>query len=121
MTKRNERVPPPPPADGWTLRFADTFVSTGWEALCAQFPGPTRRAFEQLERDPLEHSSRQHQLRGSQATTTVRAELLPQWQYEVLGAARVLYAIDREKRTVWLTGASVGHPKKTERGVRRRR
>ena len=36
MTKRNERVPPPPRADGWTLRFADTFVYTARATVIPQ-------------------------------------------------------------------------------------
>ena len=39
---------------------------------------------------------------------------LEQWQYEVTGAGRVWYCPDPPERTVWLTDASVGHPKATE-------
>jgi len=83
--------------------------------LTSQFPGPTRKAFEQLEADPMMRSERQHQLRGSASTTTVAGRPVEQWQYELTGGARILYAIDPANRTVWVLEASPGHPKHTER------
>ncbi len=106
---------PPPPRDGWTLRFAGTSPAEGWEQLVSQVPGPARTAFEQLERDPANRSERQHRLRGTEASTLVGGRTLEQWQYEVTGGARILYAIDPVSRTVWIIEASPGHPKHTER------
>ncbi|MGC8634988.1 MAG: hypothetical protein ACP5VP_10045 [Candidatus Limnocylindrales bacterium] len=40
---------------------------------------------------------------------------LEQWQHELTGGARILYAIDPGSRTVWIIEASSGHPKHTER------
>jgi hypothetical protein len=118
--KRGGRVPPPPPHDGWTLRFDSESAADGWEQVVNQFPGPARRAFDLLEADPAARSERQHRLRGSASTTVVGGRTLEQWQYELTGAARLLYAIDRERRTVWIIEATTGHPKHTER-VRGRR
>lgn len=112
--KRGGRVPPPPPSGGWTLRFDGNSAADGWEQLVSQFPGPTRKAFEQLESDPTAHSERQHQLRGSESTTAIGGRTLEQWQYELTGGARILYAIDQASRTVWIIEASPGHPKRTE-------
>ena len=44
---------------------------------------------------------------------------MEQWQYEVTGSGRIWYCIqphdiDDQKKTVWLTRVSVGHPKATE-------
>jgi hypothetical protein len=39
---------------------------------------------------------------------------LEQWQFEVTGGGRIWYSIDDAARTVWMTDASVGHPKATE-------
>lgn len=39
---------------------------------------------------------------------------MEQWQYEVTGAGRLWYCIDDGQRIVWLTEATVGHPKATE-------
>lgn len=119
-SRRGGRVPPPPPPGGWTLRFDGNASAEGWEQLASQFPGPTRSAFDQLEAEPGAHSERQHQLRGSEAITTVGGRTLEQWQYEVTGGARILYAVDPGSRTVWILAASPGHPKHTER-VRGRR
>jgi hypothetical protein len=114
-SKRGGRVPPPSPTGGWTLRFADSTSASGWEQLISQYPNATRKAFERLETDPSDRSERQHRLRGSQASTRVGGATLEQWQYEVTGGARVLYAIDPANRTVWILDASPGHPKHTER------
>jgi hypothetical protein len=39
---------------------------------------------------------------------------LEQWQVEVTAGGRIWYCIDDDRRTVWMTAASVGHPKATE-------
>jgi hypothetical protein len=39
---------------------------------------------------------------------------MEQWQYEVTGAGRTWYCIDDRRKTVWMTAASVGHPKASE-------
>jgi hypothetical protein len=119
--KRGGRVPPPPPSGGWTLRFDTDAAAEGWEEVTSQFPGPTRTAFEQLERDPFNHSTRQHRLRGTDDSVRVGGVALEQWQYELTGNARIVYAPDPAKRTVWIIGASAGHFKRLEevRGKRR--
>ena len=113
--KRGGRVPPPPPPGGWTLRFDGNSAADGWEQIVSQFPGATRRAFESLESDPTARSERQHQLRGGESTTIIGGKTLEQWQCELIGGARILYAIDPPSRTVWILEASPGHPKHTER------
>ncbi len=57
---------------------------------------------------------------GGGAMTRDPELTLEQWQYELTGGARILYAIDPDRRTVWIIEASAGHPKQTEPGVRRR-
>ncbi len=113
--KRGGRVPPPPPTGGWTLRFDSASAAAGWEQVTRQFPGPTRKAFEALEVDPLARSDGQHRLRGHDDSAVVGGRTLEQWQYELTGAARILYAPDPDRRTVWIIEASPGHPKRTER------
>lgn len=44
----------------------------------------------------------------------VNGEPLEQWQYEVTAGGRIWYCIDARGGTVWMTGASPGHPKATE-------
>jgi len=44
----------------------------------------------------------------------VNGDQLEQWQFEVTGGGRVWYCVDDSNRTVWMSDASVGHPKATE-------
>jgi hypothetical protein len=83
--------------------------------VCRELASAARRAFEQLEVDPRNRSDRQHRLRGPDATTTVTGIAMEQWQIELSASGRLLYAVDDERRTVWLVMASPGHPKRTER------
>jgi hypothetical protein len=58
--------------------------------------------------------SRHTRLHGDLATKLFEGRDLEQWQIEVTGGGRVWYAVDDEKRTVWLTHAATRHPKVTE-------
>lgn len=116
MPRRGDRAAPPPATGEWTLRFADKAAAQGWEDLCAQAPGATRKAWEQLAgapRDPSNHR-RQHRLRGSLGSRVIQGRELEQWQYEVTGGARIWYCIDDDVATVWITHAGVGHPTVTD-------
>ncbi|WP_306214718.1 hypothetical protein [Actinoplanes sp. RD1] len=106
---------PPPAPGGWVLRFANNDAARGWEALCRQAAGNTRKAFETIEADPCprQHASRHHPLRDELATARYGGKPMPHWQYEVTAAGRVWYLIDEERRTCWLTLAVTGHPKAT--------
>jgi hypothetical protein len=44
----------------------------------------------------------------------VNGATLEQWQYEVTTGGRIWFCIDDPSRTVWMTDASVGHPKSTD-------
>ncbi len=61
-----------------------------------------------------EPPTRQHRLAGKLGSIDVKGTAREQWQYEVSGATRIWYAIDDDDETIWLTAASVGHPKRTE-------
>lgn len=116
MAKRGERVAPPARPGTWEVRHATGDAAEGWEHLCQQAPGPTRDCFDALTRAPRDRSNpgRQHPLKGLLETRDVKGKKLEQWQYEVTGAGRVWYCVDDEERRVWVTAASVGHPKETE-------
>lgn len=114
MAKRKERVAPPPAAGGWDLRYATNDAAKGWEQLCGAAAANTRAAWERLITDPRHHDQRQHRLKGPLGTRRVDGREMEQWQYEVTGAGRIWYCIDDGARRVWLTDASVGHPKSTE-------
>jgi hypothetical protein len=59
--------------------------------------------------------SRQHPLKYDLATVKVGGSEMDQWQYEVTGGARVWYAIDDERQTLWITQAGTGHPRQTDK------
>jgi len=116
MTKRGDRVPPPPRPGEWELRFATSDAASGWEDLCAQAVGPTRDAFDAITRNPRDPSrpGRQHRLKGSLGSRVVAGEELEQWQFEVTAGGRIWYCIDDKRRRVLLTLASTAHPKATQ-------
>lgn len=114
MPKRRERVAPPPKPSGWDLRYATGEAVSGWEQVCAAAPGNARTAWERITDDPRDRSDRQHPLKGILGTRLVNGKTLAQWQYEVTGGGRLWYCIDDQGRIVWLTAATVGHPKATE-------
>jgi hypothetical protein len=71
--------------------------------------------WRQMRTDPRPPIDQRHTpLRGDLATKLIGGHPLEQWQAEVTGAGRIWYAIDDDRRTVWLTHASTGHPKATE-------
>jgi hypothetical protein len=111
--QRGDRVAPPAEPGHWELRFANTEAGKGWEELCRQAPGNTRRAWEEIgtEPRPFPTTERQHRLKGKELGTVKGLE---QWQYEVTGAGRIWYLVDDDKKTVWIRLASTGHPKATD-------
>ena len=112
--RRGERVAPPPPNDEWDVVFATSQAVDGWEQLGRHAPGPTHECWQQLRTNPLRHDRRQKPLKGRLSERQIGDQTLEQWQYEVTGAGRVWYCPDPTSGTVWLTDASVGHPKATE-------
>jgi len=114
VPRRRERVAPPPAPAGWDFRYAGNDAATGWDRISSAATGNARVAWDALTTDPRRRDTRQHPLKGRLATRMVDGEALEQWQYEVTGAGRLWYCIDDRRRTVWLTEATVGHPKATE-------
>ena len=114
--KRGDRAAPPPKEGEYEIRFADNQVAGGWEQLCRQAAGNTRRAWEAIVADPRPKppTERHHQLKHDFATRLYRGRVYEQWQYEVTGGGRIWYLIDDATRTVWLTYAGTGHPKATD-------
>lgn len=94
MARRRRRVAPPPRVPEWDLHFLDRSAEEGWDDLCGRAPGPTRDAYDQIRTDPKHVSGRQHPLRGALETKTIGGVAMRHWQYEVLGGARIWYAID---------------------------
>lgn len=117
-TKRGDAVPRPKP---WTVRAADLTAGKGWDSLVAQFPEAADRTWVAMSSEPRRVDGRQHQLKGSLGTVVVAGRSLDQWQFEVTGAGRVWYAIDDETRTLWVTQAGAGHPKKTDTKRKKKR
>lgn len=116
MPGRNDRAAPPPPSGGYSLVFLRKNAADGWEEMCKQWPGPMRRAYNQLSSRPVDPTNhdRQHKLRFDLEHVKVNGALLEQWQYEVNGPARIWYAVNSLKKLVWISHAGTGHPSKTD-------
>lgn len=114
MPRRRERVAPPPAPAGWDFRYASNDAAAGWQRITRAVSANARVAWDVLTTDPRRRDSRQHPLKGKLGTRLVDGDELEQWQYEVTGGGRLWYCIDDKRRTVWLTEATVGHPKATE-------
>lgn len=110
--KRGEQVPPPVAADEWDLRYA-TKESLALPEMEKQFPGSCAEAKARLKVAPTTRSDVQKPLRGSLGTRTLGGVTMDQWQYDISGSARLWYCVDPDARIVWLTLASMGHPRAT--------
>lgn len=62
---------------------------------------------------PAAQTNRHHQLKGALAYALHDGKQLLCWQIEVTGGGRIWYLIDADRRTVWITEAGTGHPKRT--------
>ncbi|BCB83557.1 hypothetical protein [Phytohabitans suffuscus] len=115
--KRGDRVAPPARPGEYHLRFATADAAKGWEDLCRQAPANTRTAFESIRADPVPFpaTERHHRLKHDLGVGRHDGRAMEQWQYEVTGAGRVWYLVDRKARTVWLTYAGTAHPRPTDR------
>lgn len=114
--KRGDPVERPDP---WEFVFGDLKAAKGWETLRRAAPGPLDHAWMAITSDPTRTDGRQHQLKGNLGTGTVEGVSLPQWQYEVTGGGRLWYLVDAKNRRLYLSHAGTGHPKATDKGVRR--
>jgi mRNA-degrading endonuclease RelE of RelBE toxin-antitoxin system len=113
--KRGDRVAPPAAPGAWELRFASNEAVKGWDALCQHAPGNTYSAWQDMRTNPRPPvDSRHARLRGDYGTKLIHGRALEQWQIEVTSGARIWYAIDDDRRTVWITHAATRHPKATE-------
>lgn len=115
MAKRGERVAPPARTGTWEVRYATSEAVRGWEELCRNAPNAAEACWKRLREPPTKanNQSRQFRLKGFSQEALYQGEG-PRAQYEVTGAGRVFYCPDKDTRTVWLTDAGTGHPKRTE-------
>ncbi len=112
---KRKRVPQPSRKGDWQLWFANSQVEADWEQFCASARNAAHNAYVAIASDPRRHTSRQARLHGDLATWKKdNRTSLEQWQYEATGAARIWYAIEDDKKSLWMTLASIGHPKRTE-------
>jgi hypothetical protein len=111
--KRGDRVAPPAEPGHWQLKFSSNEAAKGWDELCRQAPGNTRKAWEKIgaEPQPFPATDRQHRLKGKELSTVNGLE---QWQYEVTGGGRIWYLVDAANLTVWIRWAGTGHPRATD-------
>lgn len=100
----------------WDVRYGSNEAARGWEELSRQAPGNTAVAWQQMRTNPAPQppTQRHHPLHDELATGTMGGRHLPRWQIEVTGGGRIWYLVDEDRHTVWLTYASLRHPKQTE-------
>jgi hypothetical protein len=116
VAKRGDRVAPPALKNEWTLLFATNDAAEGWEDLVRVAGQNLRGAWEHLSKNPRNREpnpSRVCHLKGTLGVREIKGSKLEQWQYEVTGAGRIWYCPDDSTKTVWITLASIGHPKAT--------
>jgi hypothetical protein len=102
---------------GWIVRVVDKQARRGWAELLAQAPANLDRAWVAITSGPRcqDDLSRQHRLKADLRTIKIDGIEMEQWQYEVTGGGRIWYAVDDERRTLWITQAGTGHPRKTDK------
>lgn len=116
--KRGERVPRPTASGEWEIRFGNKDAGKAWAELSnAKIANALARLYDILVKDPRWKGDpgRHHQLLGDLATGTYQGREMEKWQHEITGSGRVWFLIDDEKRTVWVTLVSAGHPAKTDK------
>ncbi|MCL2584522.1 MAG: hypothetical protein FWE35_18915 [Streptosporangiales bacterium] len=114
MTGRGDELHPP---SKWKVVARDRTAATGWRDLAVQAPENLRRAWIALTSDPRSSAdlSRQHRLKRDLKQVKIAGAELEQWQFEVTGGGRIWYAIDDDRKTLWVTHAGPGHPRRTDR------
>ena len=110
--KRGQQVPPPPTMGEWDIRYA-TKESLAFAEMERQFPGNCAEAKARLKTAPTTRSDVQKRLRGVLGNRILGGVEMPQWQYDISSGARLWYCVETDRRVVWLTLASMGHPRAT--------
>jgi len=118
VTGRGDPVDRPRP---WTFEFGDRQAASGRDKLVRHAPSAADDAWVAIASDPTATSQRQHHLKGQLAHGSFQGRSLPQWQFKATGSGRVWYLVDVENRTLVMTQAGTGHPKSTDKKVRRGR
>lgn len=114
--KRGDAVAPPPRPGEYEVRYACSAAVEGWQHLCKQAAGNTRKAWEEMctAPAPQPETRRHHHLKHEYATGVHRGRELPQWQIEVTGGGRIWYLFDEKQRVCWVSLAGTGHPWQTD-------
>jgi hypothetical protein len=117
MSKRGDRAAPPPGPDEWDVLLHTSDAADGWDELCQAFPGPAWEAWVILRTRPTwpANPERQHKLKLALKSREIKGKALDQWQYEVSGGARIWYCPDPDTKKVYVTNATTGHPKRSEK------
>lgn len=106
--------------------FQGKSVEREWTECLAVARNAMVDAWDALTATPDAESTRQYQLRGSEALRKHQGQALPQWEYKFSDGGRIMYLLDaapvlnpRGKQLfagrVIIIDASPGHPKRTER------
>jgi hypothetical protein len=115
--QKGDPVAPPPGPEQYELRYDSADAVKGWRDLCSQAKSNTERAWLALRNQPTPNppTARQHPLKGDLATVKHKGVIRSLWQYEVTSGGRIWYVVDEDRKIVWLTKVSVGHPRQTDK------
>lgn len=112
--KRGDELPPPAEGDEYTLKYA-TKEALSFPELEKQYAGTCADMKRELKTEPGKRTALKKPLKGTLGERVIGGRTLPQWQYDIASGARVWYCIDNAEKVVWLTLASSGHPRATEK------
>ena len=112
--KRGELVPRPPKKTEYTIRFATSNASKGWQDLVASIRSPLADAWDFLTRTPQLRTPTNYPLRGELATVDHGGKTHERWQHKPTqqGDARIWFYVD--ERTVYLEQVHTHHPNETK-------
>lgn len=105
-------VPRPRRKLEYEIRFGSSAASKGWTDLKATQLNALTDAWEFLTKTPLEHTSRNHPLKGSLQHVSRDGVQHERWQYELTGGARIWFYV--EDGIVWLERVATKHPNETK-------
>lgn len=106
------RIERPLKKSEYVLVFGTRQAERGWRDLRATQTTSLVDAWDQLTRDPLARSEKNHPLKGDLAAIVRDGVVHERWQHELSGGARLWFYV--EGRTVVIIDCHTRHPNETK-------
>ncbi len=108
-----DRPPGPRPPDAprpfpYRVRANNRSVERDWDSMARTHATNLRKCFDHLATNPTGRPI------DTGRVTALGGRLAGLYEYEVAGAARVVYKVDEAEKIVIVVLATLGHPKMTE-------